>query len=224
MMIFFVFVIPFINMVNSFGWQVGHSIQRKFRHQTEHSAHKVISPIFEDSCQMTGITLTRYMVEVVEANPSLRELESLLVAIQTACKTIASVVERASITGLTGLEDGGGSVNIQGEEQKRLDVITNDIMKKALRYSGKVGVLASEEEALPLSVDKSSSKYNKYRDEGLVTTQFKGDVLVEDTDGKYVAVFDPLDGSSNVDAGIPTGTIFGIFEGDVSVSIAHACR
>ena len=61
------------------------------------------------------------MVETVVANPHMRELESLVIAIQTACKTIASVVERASITGVTGLQDGGGSINVQGEEQKRLD-------------------------------------------------------------------------------------------------------
>jgi len=103
-------------------------------------------------------------------------------------------------------------------------VITNDIMKNALRFTGKVGVMASEEEDRPMSV----GKVDKYRDVGLRTTQFKTDVsylsfpdfiyplqylqvLVENA-GNYVAVFDPLDGSSNVDAGIPTGTIFGIFE------------
>ena len=168
---------------------------------------------------MTGITLTRYMVETSIANPQLRELESLIIAIQTACKTISREVERASITGITGYQDGGGSVNIQGEEQKRLDVITNDIMKKALRFSGKVGTLASEEEDIPVdTTGEVSNQTNKYKnmrgDSRLKTTQFDGDVLVEETGGKYVAVFDPLDGSSNVDAGIPTGTIFGIFTED----------
>lgn len=169
------------------------------------AARQIILPIFEDSCDKTGITLTRYMVETVVANPHLRELESLIVSLQTACKAISNVVERASLTGVTGLEGGGGSVNIQGEEQKRLDVITNDIMKKALRFSGKVAVLASEEEARPVNIPDPA----KYRD--LRTTQFKQDVVMEST-GQYIAVFDPLDGSSNVDAGIPTGTIFGIFE------------
>jgi len=62
---------------------------------------------------------------------------------------------------------------------------------------------------------RSQRLSDKYKDEGLVTTQFKSDVIVnENMGGKYVAVFDPLDGSSNVDAGIPTGTIFGIFEAD----------
>ena len=86
-------------------------------------------------------------------------------------------------------------------------------MKRSLRYSGKVAVLASEEEDAPVQVE-SEGKYDKFRDKGLVTTQFKSDILIEETGGKYIAVFDPLDGSSNVDAGIPTGTIFGIFEED----------
>jgi len=179
----------------------------------------VLCPVFDEVCDNTGITLTRYMVETVIANPQLREMESLILAIQTACKTISREVERASITGITGLEAGGGSVNVQGEEQKRLDVITNDIMKKALRFSGKVGTLASEEEDAPVGIDgevaKKSDRYKGMRgDSKLKTTQFDSDVLVEELGGKYVAVFDPLDGSSNVDAGIPTGTIFGIFTED----------
>ena len=174
---------------------------------------RVVKPIFEETCDNTGITLTRYMIEVVAANPKMAELESLIVSIQTACKTISNVVERASITGVTGLQAGGGSINIQGEEQKKLDVITNDIMKKALRFSGKVGVLASEEEDAPVSVEGGIK--DKYAEVGLRTTQFKNDVILEESgSGKYVAVFDPLDGSSNVDAGIPTGTIFGVFEQD----------
>ena len=120
-----------------------------------------------------------------------------MTSIQIACKSIASVVERASITGVTGLQAGGGSINIQGEEQKKLDVITNDIMKCALRFSGKVGVLASEEEDIPLSV--LGTIKDKYSEIGLRTTQFKNDVLLEETtSGQYIAVFDPLDGSSNV--------------------------
>ena len=164
------------------------------------------APIFDEKCELTGITLTRYIVETISLNPSLREMESLIIAIQTACKTIASVVDRAPITGMTGLQSGGGSINVQGEEQKRLDVVTNEILKKALRFSGKVGVLASEEEDAPVDVNSLTKE--------LRSTQFKTDVVLEEIGGKYIAVFDPLDGSSNVDAGIPTGTIFGIFEED----------
>jgi len=108
-------------------------------------------------------------------------------SIQMACKQIASMVARAGISDLTGLQEGGGSVNVQGEEQKKLDVISNDVLKNALRFSGKVGVVGSEEEDAPVLIEEAYS-------------------------GKYVAVFDPLDGSSNIDAAISTGTIFGIFE------------
>eukprot|EP00746_Dinoflagellata_sp_MGD_P152583 gnl/MRDRNA2_/MRDRNA2_83763_c0_seq1.p1 gnl/MRDRNA2_/MRDRNA2_83763_c0~~gnl/MRDRNA2_/MRDRNA2_83763_c0_seq1.p1 ORF type:complete len:478 (-),score=102.49 gnl/MRDRNA2_/MRDRNA2_83763_c0_seq1:39-1472(-) len=137
------------------------------------------------------MTLTRFMQEQSRADPEkYQEMESLFSSIQMACKQIASMVARAGISDLTGLQEGGGSVNVQGEEQKKLDVISNDVLKAALKYSGKVGVLGSEEEDVPVLIEEAYS-------------------------GKYVAVFDPLDGSSNIDAAISTGTIFGIYkEGD----------
>lgn len=135
------------------------------------------------------MTLTRYMIQSAMDNTDLehmQDMQSLMSSIQLACKKICSLVQRAGITNLTGLESGGGSVNVQGEEQKKLDVLSNEVLKNALRYSGKMGVIASEEEDEPVMVDEVYS-------------------------GNYVAVFDPLDGSSNIDAGIATGTIFGIF-------------
>jgi fructose-1,6-bisphosphatase I len=79
-----------------------------------------------------------------------------------------------------------GETNVQGEEQKKLDVLSNDIMVNALRASGKTAVLVSEE------LDDAIIIEEKYR-------------------GKYCVVFDPLDGSSNIDAGVNIGTIFGIY-------------
>merc|ERR1719460_1005163 len=158
-----------------------------------------LTPKFDQVCKEGGVTLSRFMIETAIANPELSELESIFSSIETASKTISNLVRRSSISGLTGYLD-SGNVNIQGEEQKKLDVITNDVLKNALRFTGRMGVLASEEEDAPVEVDDDiEEKYQK-------------EVLVEKTRGKYVAVFDPLDGSSNVDAGIPTGTIFGIFE------------
>jgi len=159
----------------------------------------LVVPVFPEVCEQTGLTLSRYMCEVARANPELQDLEALISSIQTACKTINSLVQRSHIDGLVGYADGGGSINVQGEEQKTLDVMTNEVLKKALRFTGKMAVIASEEEDNPVEVD----------DDGMPT--YETSALMDET-GRYTAVFDPLDGSSNVDAGIPTGTIFGIFE------------
>lgn len=80
-----------------------------------------------------------------------------------------------------------GETNVQGEEQKKLDVLSNDIMVNALRASGRTAVLVSEE------LDNA--------------------IIIEGRlKGKYCVVFDPLDGSSNIDAGVNIGTIFGIYK------------
>eukprot|EP00285_Hemiselmis_virescens_P004031 CAMPEP_0173414448 /NCGR_PEP_ID=MMETSP1356-20130122/84333_1 /TAXON_ID=77927 ORGANISM="Hemiselmis virescens, Strain PCC157" /NCGR_SAMPLE_ID=MMETSP1356 /ASSEMBLY_ACC=CAM_ASM_000847 /LENGTH=462 /DNA_ID=CAMNT_0014376631 /DNA_START=86 /DNA_END=1474 /DNA_ORIENTATION=- len=163
----------------------------------------VRAPIFDEICEQTGITLPRYMMEVSRANPEMRDLESLMSGIQQACKTIANLVDRAALTGMTGYVGGGGSVNVQGEEQMQLDVITNDVLKRALKFTGKVGVIASEEE------DKPVFNRDAYQVPGV---ESKYQDILADIGTKYVTVFDPLDGSSNVDANIPTGTIFGVYE------------
>ena len=149
------------------------------------SSKKVDS--MEAPCPGNVMTLTRFMIEATRNNPDHADMESLIASIQMACKTIANLVSRAGISDLTGLQAGGASINIQGEEQKKLDVISNNVLKNALRFTGKLGVIASEEEDHPVLVEEA---YNS----------------------KYVAVFDPLDGSSNIDAAISTGTIFGIFK------------
>ena len=77
---------------------------------------KILVPEFPEVCEQTGLTLSRYMCEIARANPQLQDLESLVSSIQTACKTINSLVSRAHITGLVGYADGGGSINVQGEE------------------------------------------------------------------------------------------------------------
>jgi len=133
------------------------------------------------------MTLSRFMLEAARENQDLQEMEALMTSIQMACKTISNLVSRAGIADLTGAQSGGGSMNVQGEEQKKLDVISNDVLKNALRYTGKLGVLASEEEDHPVLIEEAYA-------------------------GKYVACFDPLDGSSNIDCNVATGTIFGVFE------------
>jgi fructose-1,6-bisphosphatase I len=88
-----------------------------------------------------------------------------------------------------------GETNVQGEEQKKLDVLSNDIMVNALRASGKTAVLVSEE------LDNAI-------------------IIEERNKGKYCVVFDPLDGSSNIDAGVNIGTIFGIY---AVVRLSYRC-
>ncbi|GAX10230.1 fructose-1,6-bisphosphatase I [Fistulifera solaris] len=171
-------------------------------------ARKTKAPVFDEVCETTGVTLSRFMNEVAMLNPELKELAILFGAIDTACKAITNLVKRSQLPSSETLGY-QGEVNVQGEDQKKLDVITNDLLKRALRFTGRLGVLASEEEDVPVDLignDKSDSR----------------DILIEEGE-KYVAVFDPLDGSSNVDAGIPTGTIIGIYEHDENCVVDPDC-
>jgi fructose-1,6-bisphosphatase I len=147
------------------------------------------------------------MSEVAMLNPEITELTTLFGGIETACKALANLVKRSQLPSSETLGY-QGEVNVQGEDQKKLDVISNDILKRALRFTGKLGVLASEEEDTPVDLMPSNPKTSE---------------IVIDEGEKYVAVFDPLDGSSNVDAGIPTGTIIGIYEHDENCAIDADC-
>ncbi|CAI9760812.1 unnamed protein product [Fraxinus pennsylvanica] len=128
-------------------------------------------------------TLTNWLLMQEQAGTIDAELTIVLSSISMACKQIASLVQRASISNLTGIQ---GAVNVQGEDQKKLDVISNEVFSNCLRSSGRTGIIASEEEDVPVAVEESYS-------------------------GNYIVVFDPLDGSSNIDAAVSTGSIFGIY-------------
>lgn len=109
----------------------------------------------------------------------------------------------APLTPLTPLTSIGlaGESNASGEEQKKLDVLSNDIMVNSLRASRKTAVLVSEELEEAVIIDE------RYK-------------------GKYCVVFDPLDGSSNIDAGVNIGTIFGVYKvvSTARISGTHAPR
>ncbi|KAK4480997.1 hypothetical protein RD792_011865 [Penstemon davidsonii] len=128
-------------------------------------------------------TLTNWLLKQEQVGTIDAELTIVLSSISMACKQIASLVQRASISNLTGVQ---GAVNIQGEDQKKLDVVSNEVFSNCLRSSGRTGIIASEEEDVPVAVEESYS-------------------------GNYIVVFDPLDGSSNIDAAVSTGSIFGIY-------------
>lgn len=155
-------------------------------------------PEFDEVCETTGVTLKRFMAEIALLNPELRDLTNLMEGVNTACKALASLVKTSQLPSSQTLGY-QGEVNVQGEDQKKLDVIANDLLKRALRFTGRLGVLASEEEDTPVDLMPDNAK--------------ESEIIIDDTD-RYVAVFDPLDGSSNIDAGCPTGTIIGIYEHD----------
>ncbi|CAJ1367239.1 unnamed protein product [Effrenium voratum] len=175
--------------------------RRAQRAQKPRTATRVVQE-FEDVCEQTGVTLSRYCIELANRGIIDSDLDSIFNSIREAAKVISKLVNTAPLkqAELLGLE---GEVNVQGEDQKKLDVITNDVFKNALRYTGKLGTLASEEEDEP--VDASWMGTGETEAIPVLSEEFA------DT-GKYICVFDPLDGSSNVDAGIPVGTIFGVFE------------
>nr|Q42796.1 RecName: Full=Fructose-1,6-bisphosphatase, chloroplastic; Short=FBPase; AltName: Full=D-fructose-1,6-bisphosphate 1-phosphohydrolase; Flags: Precursor [Glycine max]AAA33956.1 fructose-1,6-bisphosphatase [Glycine max] len=128
-------------------------------------------------------TLTSWLLKQEQAGVIDAELTIVLSSISMACKQIASLVQRANISNLTGVQ---GAVNVQGEDQKKLDVVSNEVFSNCLRSSGRTGIIASEEEDVPVAVEESYS-------------------------GNYIVVFDPLDGSSNIDAAASTGSNFWIY-------------
>ncbi|MED6134921.1 hypothetical protein PIB30_041481 [Stylosanthes scabra] len=128
-------------------------------------------------------TLTSWLLKQELEGAIDAELTIVLSSISMACKQIASLVQRANISNLTGIQ---GATNVQGEDQKKLDVVSNEVFSNCLRSSGRTGIIASEEEDVPVAVEESYS-------------------------GNYIVVFDPLDGSSNIDAAVSTGSIFGIY-------------
>lgn len=128
-------------------------------------------------------TLTTWLLDQERQGMIDSEFATVISSIALACKQIGSLVNRAGISNLTGL---AGEQNVQGEDQKKLDVVSNEVFSNCLRSSGRTGVIASEEEDTPVAVEETYS-------------------------GEYVVVFDPLDGSSNIDAGISVGSIFGVY-------------
>jgi len=190
------FVIPNANTKTAFSTSLNSVVERKTK-----------TPVFDEVCDTTGVTLKRFMSEVAMLNPELTELTSVFGGIDTACKALSNLVKRSQLPSSETLGY-QGAVNIQGEDQKKLDVLSNDILKRALRFTGRMAVLASEEEDLPVDIRPENAQ--------------KSEIVVDDFE-KFVVVFDPLDGSSNVDAGCPTGTIIGIYEHDDECEIDEEC-
>ncbi|QDT36290.1 class 1 fructose-bisphosphatase [Stratiformator vulcanicus] len=112
------------------------------------------------------------------------EFSWLLSGITLATKLIANKVRLAGLNDMTGR---AGAVNVQGEQQQKLDVYADGVLAECLAFRESIGMLVSEESEHPLVLREDASK------------------------SKYAVVFDPLDGSSNIDVGVSVGTTFSVF-------------
>ncbi|RZB97520.1 Fructose-1,6-bisphosphatase, cytosolic isoform G [Glycine soja] len=145
------------------------------------------------------MTITRFVLNEQSKYPESRgDFTILLSHIVLGCKFVCSAVNKAGLAKLIGL---AGETNVQGEEQKKLDVLSNEVFVKALISSGRTCLLVSEEVEEAIFVPSSHR-------------------------GKYIVVFDPLDGSSNIDCGVSIGTIFGIYmvKNEAEVSLEDALQ
>ena len=140
------------------------------------------------------ISLTRYLVEKQRLDDHIPgQLRLLLEVVARACKTISHAVNKGALGGVLG---SAGSENVQGEVQKKLDIIANEVMIEANEWGGHLAAMASEE------------MNNIY----LIPNRYPR--------GEYLLLIDPLDGSSNIDVNVSIGTIFSVLrmpEGDRGV-------
>jgi fructose-1,6-bisphosphatase I len=135
---------------------------------------------------MSQRTLARYLVDEQRNKGKITaDLKSLIEVVARACQAIAIAVGKGSLGGVLGE---AGSDNVQGEAQKKLDVLSNDILLDANEWGGHLAAMASEEMDLPHLVP------NRY------------------PQGEYLLLFDPLDGSSNIDVNVSIGTIFSVLK------------
>ena len=135
---------------------------------------------------MAQRTLARYLTEEQRDKGIITgDLKFLLEVVSRACQAISVAIGKGELSGVLGE---AGSDNIQGEAQKKLDVLSNDILLDANEWGGHLAAMASEEMDLPHLVPHRFPK------------------------GEYLLTFDPLDGSSNIDVNVSIGTIFSVLK------------
>ncbi len=131
-----------------------------------------------------GTTLTNYIIETQRKLPEATgEFSGLLNDISVACKRISDLVNKGDLVGMLGSAE---SQNVQGETQKKLDVVTDEIFVEALAHNGHIAGLVTEEMEEVYQLPASAPR------------------------GRYLLLCDPLDGSSNIDVNVSVGTIFSI--------------
>ncbi|KRW58978.1 class 1 fructose-bisphosphatase [Pseudomonas sp. TTU2014-080ASC] len=132
---------------------------------------------------MSRVTLSRFLIEQTRSHNTPADLRFLIEVVARACKAISHQVSKGALGGVLGSLD---TENVQGEVQKKLDVISNEILLEANEWAGNLAGMASEEMDKPYQIP---GQYPK---------------------GAYLLVFDPLDGSSNIDVNVSVGTIFSV--------------
>jgi fructose-1,6-bisphosphatase I len=130
------------------------------------------------------VTIERFIMEQERLHPEATgDLSNLLYDVCLAAKIISRHVRRAGLTDILGT---AGAVNVSGDLQQKLDLFARDTVRHAVEHTGRVCIVASEEDPEPILCPKVSRQ------------------------GKYVILYDPLDGSSNIDVNVSIGTIFSI--------------
>ena len=130
------------------------------------------------------VTIERFIIEEERNHPEATgELSGILYDLALAAKMIANKVRSAGLADILGSAE---SENVQGEVQQKLDIMANEIIVKAMDHGGRLCAMASEEEPGIIQIPE----------------HFRC--------GKYCLLFDPLDGSSNIDVNVPVGTIFSV--------------
>jgi fructose-1,6-bisphosphatase I len=141
---------------------------------------------------MKRISLTQYLVEEQRQNNTIpAELRLLIEVVARACKTISHAVGKGALGEVLGTAT---TENVQGEVQKKLDIISNEILLEANEWGGHLAAMASEEME---TIHKIPNRYPK---------------------GEYLLTFDPLDGSSNIDVNVSIGTIFSVLKAPEGMS------
>lgn len=135
------------------------------------------------------ISLTRYLVEQQRSAGHIpAQLRLLIEVVARACKGISQAVSKGALGGENSVMGSAGSENVQGEVQKKLDIIANEVLIEANEWGGHLAAMASEE------MDDIYVVPNRY------------------PQGEYLLLFDPLDGSSNIDINGGIGTIFSVLK------------
>ncbi len=127
--------------------------------------------------------LTRFLIEAERAGQITPELRLLIEVVSRACKSISYAISKGALGGVLG---DAGALNVQGEAQKKLDVLSNEILLEANAWGGHLAGIASEEMEEPHPIPDAYPK------------------------GNFLLLFDPLDGSSNIDVNVSVGTIFSV--------------